>query len=126
MPSRLGRLNAPKRKFSSVVKAMKVPRPSGTWPTPARAICSVLRVSISGLTAPSGTALAEIAGDSAETAVADGWNVYVGGIRQNSTPIALTSTTYTLAADPATSGTAIGDGQRPTVQIKPIPFVMHG
>lgn len=87
---------------------------------------SVLRVSISGLTPPSGTALAEIAGDSAETAVADGWNVYVGGIRQNSTPIALTSTTYTLAADPATSGTAIGDGQRPTVQIKPVPFVMHG
>jgi hypothetical protein len=34
---------APRRRFSSTLSAVKVPRPSGTWATPMRTTSSVLR-----------------------------------------------------------------------------------
>lgn len=79
---------------------------------------NVLKVSISGLKVPDGTmanALGSALGIFSPLA-ATHWNVYVGatgGPRylQNSSPIAVTTTTYQLAGDPVLSGSAQNAGQ---------------
>jgi hypothetical protein len=76
----------------------------------------LIRVSISGLGAPGVVSVARPTDMYYPTLTATHWNVYVGAAggpqyKQNSSPIAISSTTYTLADDPVLSGTMLGTGQ---------------
>jgi hypothetical protein len=84
---------------------------------------SLLRVDISGLVPPGSVPYqGGTANGIRSYRKATGWNVYVGtpgGSRylQNAAPIALTSTTYTLAAAPVLSGYIQSSGQVPDVNL---------
>lgn len=77
----------------------------------------LITVTTTGLTAPSATFPAIGTADGLYTPlVATGWNVYVSGdgltfYLQNATPIAVGTTSYTLASGPVLSGSTLGVGQ---------------
>lgn len=90
----------------------------------AKLSCSVLAtktiaVSIAALTPPSGAAAPQSQnGRSVARRTATAWNVYVGisadrMYLQNSTPIPVATTSYTLASDPVLSGYELWPGQVP-------------
>jgi hypothetical protein len=85
----------------------------------------VAKVSIIGLTAPDGTQQTWTKAEARySVAKAVGWNVWAGlpnaGVmyRQTLTPVALGTTTYTLAADPVLSGETLDLGQFPDINIE--------
>lgn len=80
----------------------------------------VLTVTLAGLNPPNGTIPQNLGtADGIYTPQpASGWNVYVGTTGQtlwlqNSTPIAIATTSYTLANAPTLSGNPMGTGQHP-------------
>ncbi len=79
----------------------------------------LITVSISGLSAPASTPPNVGTADGLYTQMqATGWNVYVGTpggtlYLQNATPIAVATTSYTLASKPTLSGSVLGAGQFP-------------
>lgn len=78
---------------------------------------NTIRVSISTLTPPSGTAPSIYQGFTFPTAKASGWNIYAGSsaaalYKQNASVIPVGTTSYDFAAAPVNSGTPAGYGQR--------------
>jgi hypothetical protein len=89
----------------------------------------VLKVDISGLTPPTGSIQAGVT-DTWLNMAATGWNVYVGTeptklYLQNSSPVAIATTSYTLAADPVLSGTKPDNGQRYDTKIRPVRYIQR-
>lgn len=82
-------------------------------------ISELIRVDITSLNPPNGTASAIGVSDGILTRkTATGWNVYVGAsvttmYLQNSTVLPIATKTYTLGASPAVSGYLLGTGQYP-------------
>jgi len=82
----------------------------------------LLSVSIAGLTAPDGTLKGGTAEGTYSPLKATAWNVYVGtpgGVLylQNSSPVAVATTSYTLTGAPTLSGAALEPGQYPDSNI---------
>ncbi len=97
------------------------------------AISTVLKIDITALKPPNGTAPINVAMGQGLVVPgnASGWNVYVGTqggtlYLQNSTPVPIATKTYTLAGAPVLSGFALDSGQYPDQYITMQKMLMRG